>query len=45
MKHLKPEHVNADLLGALREISTAENRKRMAEIARAAITKAKGETR
>jgi hypothetical protein len=34
--------VNAELLEALREISTAENRRRMAEIARAAIAKATG---
>jgi hypothetical protein len=32
--------VNAELLKELREISTAENRRRMAEIARAAIAKA-----
>jgi hypothetical protein len=35
--------VNAESLQALREISTAENRRRMAEIARAAIAKATGE--
>jgi hypothetical protein len=34
--------VNAELLEALREISTAENLRRMAEIARAAIAKATG---
>jgi hypothetical protein len=34
--------VNAELLEALRKISTAENRRRMAEIARAAIAKATG---
>jgi hypothetical protein len=32
--------VNAELLKELREISTAENRRRMAEIAHAAIAKA-----
>jgi hypothetical protein len=35
--------VNAELLKELREISTAENRRRMAEIANAAIAKANGE--
>jgi hypothetical protein len=35
--------VNAELLKKLREISTAENRRRMAEIANAAIAKATGE--
>jgi hypothetical protein len=35
--------VNAEMLESLREISTAENRRRMAEIARAAIAKATGE--
>ena len=34
--------VNAEMLESLREISTAENRRRMAEIARAAIAKATG---
>jgi hypothetical protein len=53
--HTRPHHreaaaelrrlnsVNAESLQALREISTAENRRRMAEIARAAIAKATGE--